>query len=112
MNIMIDSPENFSISANFSDQKIELKPIEIFKHFHGFKVDEPTDSVPIRRYSPRVREELYAESYNNCKPGFYEQAKTFADLCEGKKNITFPNISDSYNAIKSIDGISNLIKAT
>lgn len=112
MNIMIDSPENFSISANFSDHKIELKPIEIFRHFYGFKVDEPTDLIPIRRYSPRVTEELYSESNNNCKPGFYRQAKTFADLCEGKKNITFPSIIDAYNAIKSIDGISNLLKAT
>lgn len=110
VNLMLDSPENFSISANVGNKKAQLKPIEMYRLYEGFQIDEPSHQVPIRRYSPKVIDESYSESIMNCKPGFYNQAKTFSELCDGKQDITFPNINDAAKAIESINSISKLIK--
>ena len=110
LNLMLDSPENFSISINETNKKIQLKPIEVFKKYQGFEVHEPSIETPIRRYEPKLIEEVYSEPIKNCKPGFYKQAKVFSELCDDKKNHSFPNINDAINAINSIQSISKLIE--
>ena len=110
LQIMFDAPENFSISAYFKNQKIELKPMEVFSHYCDFEIEEPTLLTPIRRYNPRSIDQIYTTQQMNCKPGFYEQAELFSAFCEGQENLSIPTISDSFNAIESINSISKLVR--
>jgi len=52
---------------------------------------------------------VIAESINDLKPGFYEQALDFKNFCSGKFHEG-PSIIDAYNGIKSIEQLLDLQK--
>ena len=47
------------------------------------------NETPIRRYEPKLIEEVYSEPIKNCKPGFIIKLKFFSELCDDKKNHSF-----------------------
>ena len=108
---MINAPENFSISIYSEDEKAELRPIEVLSFYQGFEVLEPSSIFPIRRYSPLLKRQIFVDTNHNCKPGFYEQARMFSSLCNGKKGLNFPSIKDAHKALSSIDSLVNIMRA-
>jgi predicted dehydrogenase len=110
LDVLINAPENFSISVYLKDEKVELKPIEILSFYKGFEVIEPSSVLPLRSYNPCLKSQLFEETQMNCKPGFYEQARVFASLCKGKKDLNFPSIEDARKALSSIESIVNIMR--
>ena len=111
LDVLINAPDNFSISVYSEDEKVELKPIEVLSFYQGFEVLEPSGVFPIRRYSPHLKSQIFVETHMNCKPGFYEQARMFTALCNGKKDLNFPSIVDAHKALSYIDSLVNIMRA-
>ena len=95
-----NSPENFSISILSGDERVEMKPIEVTSLFKGMEVKEPTDEIPIRLYTPKLKKRIIDLSVNEHKPGFLRQAQDFMDFCQEKENCIGADIIDAYNALK------------
>lgn len=88
---------NFSITINIDDMVYELKPLEKLNIYKGIKILEPTVDVPIRSYTPLVKESIIESSI--FKPGFNEMYKNFwENIYKNKSN--FCNISDARKTIK------------
>lgn len=79
------APANFSLRFYCREQIIDLSPIERMRVFKGIKIEQPTKEIPIRRYIPKIINEVYTDA--KYKPGFYKQAKNFLDTCVLEKNI-------------------------
>lgn len=96
-----NAPDNFSISIISDGKKLEMKPIEVTSLYGGMKVDEPTQEVPIRIYSPEIKNQIIDMPSQGHKPGFLEQAQDFMNFCRCEyKDCIGANISDAYLALK------------
>ena len=100
--------DNFSLSTYIGKRKLELKPFEELKIFEGVDIMEPTDESPIRKYIPKMVETIELETIDGkIKPGFYEQAKEFAQMIKtGSKS---ENAASLIDAKKTIEICENLI---
>jgi predicted dehydrogenase len=95
-----NAADNFSINI-FSDfERIEMKPIEVTRLYSGMEVNEPTELMPIRRYSPKLENEIIDSPVHGHKPGFLGQAQDFMNFCLGKENCLGADIMDAYAALK------------
>ena len=77
-----------------------MKPIELTRLFSGMEVNEPTETMPIRRYSPKLKSEIIDSPVHGHKPGFLGQAQDFMDFCLGKEGCVGADIMDAYLALK------------
>jgi predicted dehydrogenase len=100
--------DNFSLSTYIGKKKLELKPFESLKIFEGMNVIEPTEESPIRKYIPKIVETIELETIDEkIKPGFYQQAKEFAEMINtGSKS---ENAASLIDAKKTIEICENLI---
>lgn len=94
--------DNFSLSTYIGKKKLELKPFESLKIFEGMNVIEPTEESPIRKYIPKIVETIELENIDGkIKPGFYQQAKEFADMINiGLKSENTASLIDAKKTIK------------
>ena len=94
-----NSPSNFKIEVFFHNEKYILNPIEILSIYKGMKIAEPTDSCPVRIYTPnKIFETKIKKEHTKYKPGFKAQSENFYKFIIGKSNI-MPNLNDAYNAM-------------
>lgn len=92
-----NSPTNFGLKFHSDGTLLSLMPIEMAQIFKGFDISEPTKEIPIRRYLPKVVEQIFLEGEStNFKPGFLEQARNFIDTCvlKTKTNTVGCNLLD------------------
>jgi hypothetical protein len=109
LDICLNSSDNFSIDIISDTKRVELCPIEVAKLYDGIERFDPSKKIPIRRYNPIIQKEVIAESMNDLKPGFYEQALDFKMFCKGKLNKG-SSIKDAYNNLRSIEQLFKLQK--
>ncbi|MAJ90358.1 MAG: hypothetical protein CMD08_03685 [Flavobacteriales bacterium] len=109
LDMSFGAPENFIISAFLGSKKIELKPIETLSVIEGMKIIEPSESFPLRTYSPNIIYQNSVSIRDNLKPGILEQAKSFLSFAQGKSEKKLGTIQDLSNAIRSIKDIENLL---
>src|SRR4030095_2854326 len=76
-----NAPENFRLACSWSGGRYELRPFEVGRRFEGLDVIEPSADKPVRRYVPRVVEEIAVAPL--FKPGFVEQTAALAALARG-----------------------------
>jgi len=70
-------PANFSLVLDRSPRRFELKPFELGSTYEGMEVIEPTDDMPVRRYVPKLVQQV--DSFpgpDGVKPGFLLQAQS------------------------------------
>ncbi len=110
LNVCFDAPDNFSIDITNGNERIEMRPIEIAYHYKGMRVEEPSDDIPIRRYLPLVKNTVInSSSREELKPGFYEQANDFMDICKGEKITNSATLIDAKNALEVVHRLRNNI---
>ena len=56
-----NAPANVSLSVFSEKKQFELKPYETLKIFDDLKVIEPTTNDPIRKYTPKLMEQIDLE---------------------------------------------------
>jgi hypothetical protein len=97
-----EASDNFSLSIFKDSIKIELKPYEELCVYNGLKVIEPTNSNPIRKYTPKLKNKIGLKSIDKkLKPGFFQQSKEFAKLIESKiKTNSSATLIDAYKNIE------------
>lgn len=102
-----NSPANFSLSLDDSKQRLHLSPLEKFILYEGIKIKLPTKNYPIRQYLPKKIDDgsVFDSSLSDFKPGFFQQAKEFRNLIEGKSPSIGATLTDAYNAMKMIERI-------
>ena len=99
-----NSSENFSIEMISGRKRLQLKPIECLNFFDGMEVVHPTEEIPIRTYTPILKERILEKDENNIKLGFSEQSQDFLDFCKGKKSKA-ARIEDSYKALRLLEDL-------
>ena len=101
-------PANYSLVIDAFPYRLELKPFEELRVFHGMKVYQPTKDYPIRKYLPKqIRKENVFKVDKEFKPGFVEQAKEFFNIVNGKIPNKGANIKNAYTAIDWANKIVN-----
>lgn len=96
-----NSPDNFSINIISGDERIELRPIEIARYYKGMQVNEPTEKIPIRTYTPELIDQVVAGGEGGLKPGFLMQAKNFMRYCVAEGGHRGATLDDAYNALET-----------
>ena len=97
-----NSSDNFSIQLINESKRLELRPIETAYFFDGMKTVEPTKDIPIRTYTPTLKNKIIETDPDNIKLGFRAQSEDFKNFCDGKHSIA-ATIYDSYKALKLLD---------
>lgn len=100
-----NASDNFSINIIADNERVEMKPIEVTSLFKGMKVNEPTEEMPIRIYTPMLKNKIIDSAKNGHKPGFLGQAKDFMNFCIGGKVCAGANIRDAYLALKLVHSL-------
>ena len=95
-----NASDNFSINIIADNERVEMKPIEVTSLFKGMKVNEPTEEIPIRLYTPMLKNKIIDSPGNGHKPGFLGQAQDFMNFCLGGRDCTGADIMDAYSALK------------
>jgi len=95
-----NASDNFSINIISNDYKIEMMPIEVTNIFKGMKVNEPTEEMPIRTYTPMLQNKIIDSPKYGHKPGFLAQAQDFMSFCKGSDDCIGADIVDAYSALK------------
>jgi len=95
-----NTPDNFSISIVSENERLEMRPIEVTSLYQGMEVNEPTENMPIRIYSPIKIKGIIDSTVNGYKPGFLGQAKDFMKYCTGDEHCYGADIYDAYLALK------------
>lgn len=98
-----DSSANFSIDILSDEKRFLLEPIEISNLYSGMTVQEPSDNIPIRTYTPFLKRKTIENI--DFKPGFLEQAIAFMNFCKNKE-VDIAKIKDLYVSMKLIDDLS------
>lgn len=110
LSMCFDAPENFSISATSAKQRLELKPLEMLSVYSGMEVREPSEDVPIRSYSPVLKEQYLADVRPGAKPGFVEQATELTQYLQGRSHSRITaSITDTLAALRSIESLARCI---
>ena len=85
-----NAPANVSLSVFSEKKQFELKPYETLKIFDDLKVIEPTTNEPIRKYTPKLMEQIDLEPIDKkFKPGFFQQSNSFSELIKTKKKSNY-----------------------
>lgn len=100
LNSYYNASDNFSINVVSDNEMVEMKPIEVTSLFRGMEVNEPTEEMPIRLYTPMLQNKIIESPMHGHKPGFLGQAQDFMNVCLGRKNCTGADIMDAYSALK------------
>lgn len=95
-----NASENFSINIVSDNERVEMKPIEVTSLFKGMEVNEPSEEMPIRQYTPILQNKIIDSSNHGHKPGFLGQAQDFMNFCLGRENSTGADIMDAYSVLK------------
>jgi predicted dehydrogenase len=95
-----NASDNFSINIISGDERVEMKPIEVTSFFKGMEVNEPTEEMPIRIYTPMLENKIIDAPKHDHKPGFLGQAQDFMNFCLGAEDCVGANILDAYSALK------------
>jgi predicted dehydrogenase len=96
-----NSPDNFAINIISGDERLELRPIEIARYYKGMQINEPTEKIPLRTYTPELIDQVVADEEGGFKPGFLKQAKDFMHYCTAEGDHRGATLNDAYNALKT-----------
>jgi predicted dehydrogenase len=97
---------NFRITAENSENKFELKPIEYLNIYKGMNVSEPKGKNKLRKFFPKKISESYLPKIEiDYKPGFLLQSKEFYKMLNSKSKTKLANVKDSINALKLLERI-------
>jgi predicted dehydrogenase len=100
MVINYNASANFSITIDSQPTRYVLRPLELLTEISGMEVIEPSENIPVRRYTPLVvRERITDENSKLFKPGFLGQAKEFSALLHGQPIKNGATLYDAYCAI-------------
>lgn len=78
------APANFALMLDRAGRRVELRPFEQARVYDALDVVEPSEACPVRRYVPRVSEEIRLDEGDRThKPGFLAQAKALRALVDG-----------------------------
>lgn len=79
------APANFALSLDRAGRRVELRPFELATVYESMDVLEPSEEVPVRRYTPRVKDRVMLDDVDRQeKPGFVRQAEAFRAMVEGR----------------------------
>lgn len=95
-----NASDNFSINIVSENERVEMKPIEVTSLFKGMEVNEPSEEMPIRLYTPMLQNKIIDFSNHGHKPGFLGQAQDFMNFCSGRESSTGADIMDAYSVLK------------
>lgn len=95
-----NAPDNFSINIVSDNERVEMKPIEVTSLYFGMEVNEPTQEMPIRTYSPKIKDKIIDMPNQGHKPGFLGQAEDFMNFCMGRDDCIGADIVDAHSALK------------
>tara|TARA_B100000953_G_scaffold232889_1_gene194288 strand:- start:8 stop:613 length:606 start_codon:yes stop_codon:yes gene_type:complete len=97
-----NAPANVSLSVFSEKKQFELKPYETLKIFDDLKVIEPTTNDPIRKYTPKLMEQIDLEPIDKkFKPGFFQQSNSFSELIKTKKKSNYAaTLTDTLHSIE------------
>ena len=98
-----DSSSNFSIDIISNEKRLLLEPIEVSSLYSGMSVQEASDTIPIRKYIPFLKEKTIENI--DLKPGFMEQANSFMNFCMSKDS-KIPKVNDLYNSLKLMNDLN------
>lgn len=103
-----NASDNFSLSIFQDKTKFELKPFEELNIYNGINIIEPTNSVLIRKYEPKLVKRINLDSVDQyIKPGFFQQCNAFLELIRNKtQSCTTASLTD---ALKSIEICEKLV---
>ena len=102
----IKGSSNFRITAENSENKFELKPIEYLNIYKGMNVSEPKGKNKLRKFFPKKISESYLPKIEiDYKPGFLLQSKEFYKMLNSKSKTKLANVKDSINALKLLEQI-------
>lgn len=108
VNFNWDLPANYSLVIDAFPYRLQLKPFEELKVFHGMKVCPPTNNYPIRKYMPKqIKNENVFKTSEKFKPGFLEQAEDFLKIVHGKRSDKGADIKSAHTAIDWANKIIN-----
>lgn len=105
-----NAPANFSISIDRDGERFELRPIEIATIYRGMQETQPSQEIPIARYTPQVVERILPSPDEvNFKPGFVEQARALRDLVDGVQPSIAARLTDARIALQFAERVLDLI---
>ena len=106
------SPDNFSINTYTKNIKLTLCPLEVLSIYKKIEITEPTNSIPIRSYNPKIFKKITLKKNNVYhKPGFYYQALDFLELMKNNKNKKISaSLKDALNNIVLCEKIAGKYK--
>jgi predicted dehydrogenase len=93
-----NAPDNFRLACSWSGTRYELRPFEVGRRFEGMDIVEPSTEEPVRRYIPRLVEEIAVDPL--FKPGFVEQAGALAALARGALPGPAARLDDAVEALR------------
>lgn len=106
-----NAPANFSITADRSGERVELRPFEIATKFQGMEVVDPTPETPIRRYLPKVVEHSQVPERDlKFKAGFIAQYEAFRQLMNGSRSSIAATIADAREALRIAEAFLSSVK--
>jgi len=90
-------PANFSLALDRSPQRFEMRPFELGSLYEGMDVLEPTDDIPVRRYVPKLVQQVSSfPGPDGVKPGFLGQALSLMQCVKtGQWDARTATISDA-----------------
>ncbi len=98
---------NFKIEIDNGSRRYVFLPLEQFEVFDGMKVTEPTQSVPIRSYSPiSLVRERSDPTESNYKPGFLGQAHAFKNIIQGDYSSNHATLYDAMKALELAEALT------
>jgi predicted dehydrogenase len=98
---------NYSITMDSADRQFEIRPYEMATVYEGMDVVAPTQEVPIRRYMPKVLKTIQLDKIDfQFKPGFVEQAKTFANFIRTGDSGDAGRLEDAFAALKLAEDLT------
>ena len=97
-----NASDNFSLTIFQDRTKFELKPFEELNIYNGINIIEPTDSIPIRKYQPKLVKRICLDSVDQyIKPGFFQQCNAFSELIRKKtQSCSTASLTDTLKAIE------------
>ncbi|CAN2169975.1 MviM Predicted dehydrogenases and related proteins [Candidatus Nanopelagicaceae bacterium] len=104
INLTFGAPGNYKFEFRSGSSLVTLNPIERFSEFEGMLIQEPTQSNPVRTYTPRPVS-VTDSSESTFKPGFLEQANHFFDFANKRKTSGHATIQDAYKVSLFVDDL-------
>tara|TARA_B100000902_G_C27314413_1_gene920347 strand:- start:2173 stop:3114 length:942 start_codon:yes stop_codon:yes gene_type:complete len=90
--------QNTQFDIYTKKSRYQLLPIEKLNIYDELEIQEPTNSYPLRSYTPRLSKS-YTEKNFLFKPGFLGQAEVFCNFIKNNNRSTPPGIIDAYNSL-------------